>query len=52
MYQQKADALVVGFRRWLIKYGGAQVDWGTNLLVTCNQLLLGNNFWTGVYIAR
>ncbi|KAH0678886.1 hypothetical protein KY284_019971, partial [Solanum tuberosum] len=25
----KADALVVGFRRWLTKYGGAQVDWGT-----------------------
>ncbi|XP_015072446.1 protochlorophyllide-dependent translocon component 52, chloroplastic-like [Solanum pennellii] len=25
----KADALVVGFRRWLIKYEGAQVDWGT-----------------------
>ncbi|KAK6141826.1 hypothetical protein DH2020_024432 [Rehmannia glutinosa] len=25
----KADALVVSFRRWLNKYGGAQVDWGT-----------------------
>lgn len=23
----KADALVVGFRRWLNKYGGGQVDW-------------------------
>ncbi|CAN4089817.1 unnamed protein product [Withania somnifera] len=25
----KADALVVGFRRWLNKYGGGQVDWAT-----------------------
>lgn len=25
----KADALVVGFRRWLNKYGGGQVDWDT-----------------------
>ncbi|KAL2487496.1 Protochlorophyllide-dependent translocon component 52 [Forsythia ovata] len=25
----KADALVVAFRRWLNKYGGTQVDWGT-----------------------
>ncbi|KAK4721195.1 hypothetical protein R3W88_011428 [Solanum pinnatisectum] len=24
----KADALIVGFRRSLTKYGGAQVDWG------------------------
>ncbi|XP_057773258.1 flavonoid 8-hydroxylase 2, chloroplastic-like [Salvia miltiorrhiza] len=23
----KADALIVGFRRWLNKYGGTQVDW-------------------------
>ncbi|KAL3828874.1 hypothetical protein ACJIZ3_017676 [Penstemon smallii] len=26
----KSDALVVSFRRWLNKYGGAQVDWKTN----------------------
>lgn len=25
----KADALVVGYRRWLNKYSGGQVDWGT-----------------------
>ncbi|KAL3615893.1 Flavonoid 8-hydroxylase 2, chloroplastic [Castilleja foliolosa] len=25
----KADALVVSFRRWLNKYGGTKVDWGT-----------------------
>ncbi|KAI8573040.1 hypothetical protein RHMOL_Rhmol01G0247900 [Rhododendron molle] len=25
----KSDALVVGFRRWLNKYAGGQVDWGT-----------------------
>ena len=24
----KSDALVVGFRRWLNKYAGGQVDWG------------------------
>lgn len=23
----KSDALVVGFRKWLIKYAGGQVDW-------------------------
>ncbi|KAL8058069.1 hypothetical protein ABFX02_04G224200 [Erythranthe guttata] len=25
----KADALVLAFRRWLNKYGGTKVDWGT-----------------------
>lgn len=25
----KSDALVVGFRRWINKYAGGQVDWGT-----------------------
>ncbi|XP_027158550.1 protochlorophyllide-dependent translocon component 52, chloroplastic-like [Coffea eugenioides] len=25
----KADALVVGFRRWLNKYSNGQIDWGT-----------------------
>ncbi|KAG8387364.1 hypothetical protein BUALT_Bualt02G0013700 [Buddleja alternifolia] len=25
----KSDALVVSFRRWLNKYGGSRVDWGT-----------------------
>lgn len=25
----KSDALVVSFRRWLNKYGGSKVDWGT-----------------------
>ena len=25
----KSDALVVGFRKWLNKYSGGHVDWGT-----------------------
>ncbi|KAF8403964.1 hypothetical protein HHK36_012072 [Tetracentron sinense] len=25
----KSDALVVGFRKWLRKYAGGQIDWGT-----------------------
>lgn len=25
----KADANVIAFRRWLNKYGGTEVDWGT-----------------------
>lgn len=25
----KSDACVVGFRKWLNKYAGGQVDWGT-----------------------
>ncbi|KAI3794968.1 hypothetical protein L1987_37610 [Smallanthus sonchifolius] len=27
----KADANVVAFRKWLKKYTGAQIDWGTNI---------------------
>ncbi|KAI8573036.1 hypothetical protein RHMOL_Rhmol01G0247800 [Rhododendron molle] len=28
-FPTKSDAQVVGFRRWLIKHAGGQVDWGT-----------------------
>lgn len=46
----KADALVVGFRRWLTKYGGAQVDWGTkftgDLQPTPAREQLLDRYWT------
>lgn len=46
----KADALVVGFRRWLNKYGGGQVDWATNftgdLPPTSAREQLFDRYWT------
>ncbi|KAI3450898.1 hypothetical protein Pfo_007563 [Paulownia fortunei] len=46
----KADALVVAFRRWLNKYGGTQVDWGTKfsglLPPTPPREQLFDRYWT------
>ncbi|KAM3234510.1 protochlorophyllide-dependent translocon component 52, chloroplastic isoform X2 [Capsicum annuum] len=46
----KADALVIGFRRWLNKYGGGQVDWATkftgDLPPTPAREQLLDRYWT------
>ncbi|XP_060184865.1 flavonoid 8-hydroxylase 2, chloroplastic-like [Lycium barbarum] len=46
----KADALVVGFRKWLNKYGGGQVDWATkftgDLPPTPFREQLLDRYWT------
>lgn len=46
----KADALVVSFRRWLNKYGGTRVDWGTKfnglLPPTPPREQLFDRYWT------
>ncbi|KAL3529771.1 hypothetical protein ACH5RR_009093 [Cinchona calisaya] len=46
----KADALVVGFRRWLNKYSNGQVDWGTkfsgDLPPTPPKELLMDRYWS------
>ncbi|KAL1557444.1 Flavonoid 8-hydroxylase 2, chloroplastic [Salvia divinorum] len=46
----KSDALVVAFRRWLNKYGGAQVDWRDRytgeLLPTPPREQLFDRYWT------
>ncbi|GFP92479.1 protochlorophyllide-dependent translocon component 52 chloroplastic [Phtheirospermum japonicum] len=46
----KSDALVVSFRRWLNKYGGTKVDWGTKfsglLPPTPHREQLLDRYWT------
>ncbi|XP_012835283.1 PREDICTED: protochlorophyllide-dependent translocon component 52, chloroplastic-like [Erythranthe guttata] len=46
----KADALVVAFRKWLNKYGGTKVDWGTKftglLPPTPHREQLFDRYWS------
>ncbi|CAN0911016.1 Protochlorophyllide-dependent translocon component 52, chloroplastic [Linum grandiflorum] len=50
----KSDALVVGFRRWLTKYGGGEVDWRgkysapADLPATPPREQLMDRYWTHV----
>ncbi|XAR62903.1 Pheophorbide a oxygenase [Bertholletia excelsa] len=52
----KSDALVVGFRRWLNKYAGGQVDWGNTfsgvLPPTPPREQLMDRYWSHVVNCR
>lgn len=52
----KSDAQVVGFRRWLNKYAGGGVDWGTKfsgaLPPTSHREQLMDRYWSHVVNCR